>query len=132
MKPKNKTTTKKPKLSESDIQMQIVAYLRARGVMHFSVPNELLGRSNTPAGMARMMRFRNMGLTSGVSDLILLLPGARSVFLELKTASGKQSETQALFQRRAESLGFIYHIARSLGEAQEITEKLLNERNYKQ
>ena len=110
------------KITEAEIEMQILAYLRSAGVFAFSVPNELLGKSQRSGGMARMIKFRNMGLTSGVADLICLLPGGRVFFLEVKTPTGRQSENQKAFESRVTGLGFDYHIARSIEDARKIME----------
>ena len=110
------------KITESEIQMQILAYLRSVGVFAFSVPNELLGKSQRSGGMSRMIKFRNMGLTAGVADLICLLPGGRVFFMEVKTPTGRQSENQKSFEDRVRGLGFDYHIARSIEDAKKIME----------
>jgi hypothetical protein len=103
-------------MSEHDIQTQIVEALRYRGVMVFSVPNELLGKMTSKAGYARMTRYQKSGLTAGVSDLIAVLPG-RVIFMEVKTDKGKQSDHQQYFQDRVTKLGHQYHIVRSVDDA---------------
>jgi hypothetical protein len=96
---------------ESFIQAQIVQLLSLRRIFAFSVPNELLGGAR---GAARKMTlFRALGLRSGVSDLVVVLPG-KILFLEIKTPTGKQSESQKVFQSMVESLGHQYAIARSV------------------
>jgi|SRR5699024_899817 len=81
----------------------------------FSVPNEL-GRSNVIA----TMQSKSIGLTSGVSDTIVILPSKEILFVEFKTPKGVQSKKQKEFQKRVEDLGFKYHIVRSLEQFKKI------------
>lgn len=52
----------------------------------------------------------------GISDVVGLLEG-RSVFVEVKTDTGKQRPAQATFQRAVEKAGGIYIIARTPSDA---------------
>jgi hypothetical protein len=56
-----------------------------------------------------------LGLKSGVSDLIVLMPN-RCIFIECKDDVGKQSDNQKQFEADVLALGFEYHIVRSLEE----------------
>jgi uncharacterized protein (DUF1697 family) len=79
-----------------------------RGIM-FSVPNELAGTNKIA-----MMQAKAMGLVSGVSDTIIILPNGNIVFCEFKDATGKQSEKQKEFESIVTNLGFEYKIIRNL------------------
>jgi len=103
-------------MSEYDIQKQIVDTLRMMGYYLYSTPNELLGRVRGGGGYQRMQRATQSGLVSGVADLTVVLPG-RVVFLETKTAKGRQSERQREFERRVTELGHRYVVVRSVEDA---------------
>lgn len=53
------------------------------------------------------------GLRAGVSDLELILPGGLTVYIEMKTKTGRQSKEQKRFEQIVKSLGFNYYIARN-------------------
>lgn len=95
---------------ESRLQADIVKALNKYPVYAFYVKNE--GKKT----QAQAMRDKAMGMRSGVSDLIILMDG-KVLFMELKTATGKQSKTQAIFQSIVERFGFEYVICRSVDEA---------------
>ena len=59
-----------------------------RGMM-FSVPNELGGNNKISTALAR-----STGLTSGVSDTIVILPDGRLIFVEFKTAKGVKTNIE--------------------------------------
>lgn len=99
---------------ESKIQSDIVHYLSKKGIFFFAVLNELAGKNARAMGYAI-----TMGLRSGVSDLVLLLPG-RTIFVEVKTPSGRQSENQRRFQERVQELGCEYYIVRSVEDVHAI------------
>jgi len=94
---------------EHYIQAGIVALLRLYGVLCFAVPNG--GRRDKATGG----KLKGEGALAGVSDMIIVLP-RRVVFVEVKTAKGKQEPSQKEFQRRVESLGFEYLIWRSVDD----------------
>lgn len=77
-----------------------------RGVM-FSVPNELAG-SNSIA----MMQAKAIGLTSGVSDTIVILPNSKILFIEFKDEKGRQSDKQKEFETTVKKLGHEYFLIR--------------------
>lgn len=62
-------------------------------------------------------RFKAIGVVAGVSDLIYLKPGGKPYLLELKTATGTQSDIQKDWQAQVEFAGYEYRIIRSLKEA---------------
>ena len=64
----------------------------------------------------------------GESDLTLFCRGGRTIFIEVKTPSGKQSKQQKRFQAAVERLGFEYIIMRSVKDAEQYIEKVKNER----
>lgn len=78
----------------------------------FSVPNE--GKS-----AQEQMYKKMLGMRSGVSDMIMLLPN-EVLFIEFKDSKGKQSDNQKEFEQIVTNLGFEYHLVRSLEQFQEI------------
>ena len=74
----------------------------------FSVPNE-------SANIKEAMYKKSIGLRKGVSDLIILLP-SKTIFVEVKTDIGRQSEEQKNFEKIVNDLGFDYILVRSLEE----------------
>ena len=79
-------------MKESDIQIEVVDWFKSKQseyrMRFFSIPNE--GQ--------RKVWFLNklvkMGLKSGVPDLVIEFPQGRMVYLEIKAAKGRLSETQ--------------------------------------
>jgi len=82
-----------------------------RGLI-FSVPNEL-GKTNA----LQTMLAKATGLLSGVSDLVVIHPNKGQLFfVELKTATGVQSDAQIEFEERVNALGYEYKLIRSFDE----------------
>lgn len=87
---------------EHSFQVWAVNYLRWNGVYCFAVPNG--GKRDVKTGAF----LKKEGALSGVADLILLLPEGEAVFVELKAGKNRQQESQRLFQKHVEKLGFNY------------------------
>ena len=81
----------------------------------FSVPNEAIQKM----AWQQINTFKAMGLKSGVSDVIVLLEG-KVLFVEFKAAKGAQTPKQKSFQEDVQTLGFEYHICRSLEDFQDL------------
>ena len=75
---------------EDTIQKEVVRQLRARGYRFFHCPNE------RKATYAQRQWLRDMGLSSGVPDLILMphSPGGPTCALELKKAGARPTPAQ--------------------------------------
>ena len=88
-----------------------LAYPKLAGLLHHS-PNG--GRRNAREGA----RFKAMGTRKGFPDLVLFFPAKRfhGLFIEMKTAKGKQQPSQKVWQERAERAGYKYAICRSVEE----------------
>ena len=97
---------------ESILQSQIVQALSLHRIYAFMVPNDAAGKIS----QAKAGRLAAMGLRAGASDLLVVLPG-RVIFMEVKTPTGKQSKSQAIFQSVVEALGHQYALVRSVDEA---------------
>ena len=97
---------------EQRIQTAIVQYLRLNRYMAFSVPNGI----NIPTKGSREI-YRRMGLLSGVSDLCVMLPDGKTLWVEVKTPKGRQSEEQKAFEAAALRLGHKYVVWRSIDDA---------------
>ena len=113
---------------EHRIQCAIVkwfyyAYPAYRGGCLFAVPN---------GGHRNIQTARNLkaeGVTSGVSDLLLLVPKRdyHGLCIEVKTPVGRQSDNQKNWQRIIEAQGYRYEIVRSLDEFAELVRWYLTE-----
>lgn len=119
---------------EASIQCSCVVwfnntYPQYRGLF-FCVPNENARSADLAHKDARIigaMR-RSMGVVSGVSDTLLLLPrkGYHAACIEFKTETGKQSERQVQWQTLVESKGYYYCIIRSLEDFKREVSAYLN------
>ena len=109
-------------LSEAQIQTQIIDYLAARHILAF--------RMNTGAMVSEYKerkRFMRFGVP-GMADVLAFVmersfpsyftcatfDAPRPLWIEVKSATGKQSELQKSFQRQVEGYGHTYILARSL------------------
>jgi hypothetical protein len=105
---------------EADLQIQVAdllrIYERQRHFIWFSTPNELLGSARSEGGLGRMVRFKRMGLRAGVADIVLVCHG-HAYFVELKTKTGRQSESQRQFEDDVSIAGGCYTVSHSLDEA---------------
>ena len=100
--------------AESKIQMEIVNCLQQMGVFFFAVPNE---RKQSPRSGARM---KSMGVRSGVADIIIMGEKGRGFCLEVKSATGRQSETQKAFQAKCVLLDWPYALVRSVEDVRRV------------
>lgn len=60
------------------------------------------------------------GVKSGVSDLCLICPNGKTLWIEMKTPTGTQDKEQIIFQKQIEALNHTYVICRSLQQFQEL------------
>jgi len=60
-----------------------------------------------------MGRLISAGLRKGVSDLVIFL-GSETIYMEVKTPTGRQSDAQKRFQKRCEESGRRYVVVRSV------------------
>lgn len=105
------------KNEEAKIQVEIVRYLQDKKIYCFSVPNEAAGSNAIRAG-----QMVTMGMKSGVSDLIAFFP-AGIVFIEVKTATGKQSPAQVKFEGRCKEAGYSYYLVRSTEDVKRLLDE---------
>ncbi len=98
------------KHEEHRIQQAIVRYLRVMGYFVFAVPNG--GKRDARTG--KMLK--DEGALAGVADLVIIMTDM-VVFVEVKTGTGKQSESQRSFQKEVENRGHLYLVWRSLDDA---------------
>ena len=87
------------KVTETDIRRQIQDYLRIRGWFVFYI-------------------LQGLGAYKGIPDLIAVKNG-RVLFIELKTARGRQSDYQKQFQADLEAAGGEYVLCRGVDELRE-------------
>lgn len=63
----------------------------------------------------------------GEADLTLFQNGGKTVFIEVKTRTGRQRSKQKRFQAAVERLGFEYIIMRSVKDAEKFIEDVRDE-----
>ncbi len=95
-KPRKKLSEPRKRRADPEAQLQrtVIAHLKARGIkglIYHSIPNEA---RRTPATAARL---KAQGMLPGVADLILVAPGGKAHYLELKAPKGKLSDDQEAF-----------------------------------
>lgn len=108
-------------------------YPETRG-LYFAVQNEnsrSVYESKKQQLVSGAMR-KAIGVYSGVSDTILLLPRGKynAACIEFKTRIGRQSPKQADWQQKVESVGYYYTIVRSEDEFKEKMKWYINLGTY--
>lgn len=93
-----------------------------------SFPKDKIGKDLIPKiyhSLIRMMVTKSVsmlkliGLVEGISDLIIWLPGAKAIMVEVKDDKGKQSPAQIKIQNKLENIGGVYLLVRSLEDFKE-------------
>src|SRR5262245_29166729 len=92
-------------MTEAQVVREVLVTLGAR-------PDCLVRRRNV--GKARDPKTGQVVTfgTQGEADVEVTVRGGREVFLECKSATGRQRPEQVAFQRRVTSLGAIYRVVR--------------------
>lgn len=108
--------SKHPRHDESSLQVECVKWFRLRyprlARLLFAVPNG--GARNAVTG--RILKAE--GVVAGVADLLLLVANRdyHALCIEMKTAKGRQQETQKAWQHDVEAHGFKYVVCRSFAD----------------
>ena len=89
---------------------------KLKGVF-FHVPNESVSR--TQKDMLRIMKKKQLGMISGAPDFVVVTKD-KTIFIELKTKKGHQSDFQKMFQEWSEKNGIQYHIVRDVPSLEDI------------
>ena len=105
-------------MKESEIQSSIIDYLQIlenKGKIFFQRVN------NTPVYDPKYKQFRSMpkGSKKGFPDILVIKSG-KTIGIEVKTATGKQSKEQKDIESKFKKHGQEYYIVRSLDEVIEI------------
>ena len=95
--------------TEGDIQRLIMLAMQQKW------PTALITRQNTGAGKDMKGNFIRFGV-KGQADIRAIISG-RSVEVEVKTPTGKQSKDQKNYEAAVKRAGGIYVLARSTDEA---------------
>lgn len=108
-------------VSEDRIQYEIVTWFHNSYCLYKHKPRGLI--MSVPNGGRRdkkeAMKLKATGLLAGAADLILIYNG-KVLFMEVKTDTGRQSDSQVDFEHRIHDNGLKYYIVRSLDEAKEL------------
>jgi hypothetical protein len=111
-------TRRKPRDNAEDrlqkFVVDLMRFCRADGVIFYAVPNGL------PSSPRTVARFKGLGMLPGVADLVIVLPGGQTRFLELKSPKGVQQPEQIAFMEACKASETPYKIARTPDEAVEI------------
>lgn len=104
-------------MTEAQIQHDI---LKAYGAH----PRLRLWRQNTGAAMVngRMVKF---GLAGCPDILGIMSPSGRFIGIEVKSATGRQSEDQKRFERVFQSYGAVYILARAVADVSAVLDPLI-------
>jgi hypothetical protein len=105
-------------MTESKLQQEIFNWYQNNYCLKFHNPRGMI--FSIPNGGTRnkleAITMKATGLLAGASDLIVITPKGKLMFVELKTDTGKQSDKQIDFENRVKKLGFEYHLIRSVEE----------------
>lgn len=98
-------------LQKACVRWYRLQYPRLRSLL-FAVPNG--GARSAVTGAI----LKSEGVVAGVADLLLLVPSKdyHGLCIELKTAKGRQSARQKMWQDAVEAQGYRYALVRSFDE----------------
>lgn len=118
---------------ESKIQQACVSWFRmqpkyrALRRLLFAVPNGAFLQGNKVERAKRWKWLEKEGAVSGVADMILLVPSGdyAGLCIEMKTPTGRQTDSQKAFGTDVERVGFAYVVCRSLDQFMELVTEYL-------
>lgn len=111
----------KIKISETDIQSAIIRYLTIlenQGKLFFNRMNNIGVPIKDRQGKIVGQR-KTFGSKRGIPDIWVILQG-KTIGLEVKTATGRQSKEQKEIEERFKKNGAEYYIVRSLEDVKEV------------
>ncbi len=112
---------------ESQLQTACVTWFRLQyprlGRLLFAVPNGHHRSKRTACVL------KGEGVVAGVADMILLIPrgGYASLCIEMKTAKGRQTDSQRQWQIDAQMMGNRYAVCRSFDEFRDTVNAYLHD-----
>lgn len=114
-----------PGMSEDDEQRQLIQWCRTDPRLQylFHIPNE------NSAGLKWGVRNRQLGVKSGVPDLMLPIPSGpyHGLFVELKTANGHTSQNQERWLTALNEFGYLAVVAYGWKDARDKIKKYLGD-----
>ena len=102
-------------MKESDIQTNIMISLSERGCMVLRLNSGRAWQGDFVNGNIRHPRPIRL-CPEGTADVLAILPGGKTAWIECKTLTGRQREAQKRFQQAIESLGHKYYVCRSVDD----------------
>jgi len=117
------------RMNESILQQQIVLYLEDKKLYYqfryWHTPNE--GKRK----VWYLKKLKNMGMKSGVPDLILEFSQSKFVYLEIKMPKGRLSNAQKLWKVNSEILGTPFHVIKgTYEECKKQIDNIFNDYEY--
>lgn len=117
--------------AEDDLQKDCVSWFRDSfpelAMLLFHPNNEaFFGKGRDKRQQERAgKRAKDMGVVPGVADLVLLYPASRyhGLLVEMKTPTGRQSDSQKQWQKVVESYGYRYAIIRTRKDFRRLVEE---------
>lgn len=106
-------------MSETDLSRRITSELERCGAIVIRVQS----------GQFRARGHIVLCAPIGTPDLVCLFPGGTTVWLEIKTEHGVLSAEQVAWQLRVERLGHVVRTIRSVREAIELAQEVLQRRS---
>jgi hypothetical protein len=108
---------------ESDIQRAILDYLKARGIMAHKQAGQTLGIDSKGETYRRKSKDWDQGGTNGISDISGILPGGRSLRIEVKKPGEKPSGAQSSYLQMARVMGAVAFVAYSVDDVERELER---------
>jgi hypothetical protein len=116
-------------MTESTLQQSMLIWFNNQYCLKSILSPEkrcvVLSIPNDGKNFLEVKRKLNTGMLAGASDLVLLMPNQKTIFVEVKFGKNKQSPAQIEFQNRVNLLGFEYWLIYSLEQFQELCTKKL-------
>lgn len=109
-------------ITEHELQKSIIQYCRLQNVLVFQtdiMDGLKFFSQNDPRRFNFISHHKAMGYIKGQPDLVVCLKD-KVLFVELKTAKGKQSKEQKEFQTKCKELNLDYYVVRNIEEMQKI------------
>lgn len=124
------------KIKENIHQQQFISWLERNGF--YTSHKEFISDKNykgialsIPNGGIRnpidVVMLKKEGMLTGASDVVIILPDGKVIWMEFKTSGGVQSQKQKDFCSVLQILGHKYYLVWSAFEATQIMKELIND-----